>query len=146
MGDPSTYYLGRVVGLPNETLELRRRILYIDDKALMEQRVTIKPDDLLVADHLEEVSTEGAGSYRVFYQYDDDSRPKDDPTNGPFRIPGNSYFVMGDNRDNSEDSRYRGTVPRELIFGKPFMIYWSAKPDRTGDEQVRWDRVLTRIR
>ncbi len=144
-GDPSTYYLSRVTGLPGETLELRGRNLYIADKLLMEQRVTVKPDDLMESDHMEELSNEGTGSYQVFYQSDDDSIAQDDRAKGPFRIPNNQYFVMGDNRDNSEDSRYRGAVPRELIFGKAFMIYWS-ETVRGGAEQVRWDRVFTWVR
>ena len=120
-GDPSTYYIARVIGLPHETLALRGRTVYIDDKPVMEQRVTVERDNLLEEDHLKEVSTEGTGTYRVFYQLDDPN-PEDDLSRGPFRIPENSYFVMGDNRDNSEDSRYRGAVPRELIFGKPFFL------------------------
>jgi signal peptidase I len=94
-GDPSTYYLARVVGLPNETLELRGRTLYIDGKQVMEQRVTVNRDELPESDHLDEISTEGTGSYRVFYQFNVDSTPQDDPSRGPFRIPENSYFVMG---------------------------------------------------
>jgi signal peptidase I len=143
--DPGTYYLARVIGLPGETLEVRDRILFINGKQLMEQRVTVAPDVLFDSDHLEELSSEGSGSYRVFYQANDDSIPRDDSKKGPFPIPMNEYFVMGDNRDNSEDSRYRGTVPREFIFGKPFMIYWSSKPDRQGGE-ARWDRVATPVK
>lgn len=145
-GDAPTYYLSRVVGLPGETLEVRGRIVFVDEKQLMEQRVTVKPDNLYESDHLEELSTEGTGSYRVFYQSNDDSMPQDGRARGPFRIPQNHYFVMGDNRDNSEDSRYRGTVPRELIFGKAFMIYWSSNTDRAREEHVRWDRVFTRVK
>ncbi len=143
--DPVTYYLARVIGLPGETLEVHGRIIMIDDKQLMEQCVTVKPDDLFDSDHLEELSSEGSGSYRVFYQANDDSMPQDDRTKGPFRIPKNQYFVMGDNRDNSEDSRYRGTVPREFIFGKPFRIYWSTRADHEGGG-VRWERVSTPVR
>jgi signal peptidase I len=126
-GDPSTYFLAWVIGLPGETLELRDRIIFIGDKQLMEQRLTVKPDDLYESDHLEELSTEGTGNYRVFYQSDNEATPEDDRTKGPFQVPEKHYFVMGDNRDNRADSRYRGTVPRELIFGKAFMVYWSSE-------------------
>jgi signal peptidase I len=144
--DLSTYYLARVVGLPGETLQVRDKILYINDKQLMEQRVIVKPDDMFESDHLEELSTEGSGNYRVFYQSNDYPRPEDDKANGPFQIPENEYFVMGDNRDNSEDSRYRGSVPRELIFGKPFMIYWSSRTDRQGEAQPRWERIFSPVK
>jgi len=49
---------------------------------------------------------------------------------GPQRIPEKSFFAMGDNRDNSQDSRYWGFVPRDLIMGKAFVIYWSYETDR----------------
>jgi signal peptidase I len=48
-----------------------------------------------------------------------------DVVNGEVVVPPNSYFAMGDNRDNSLDSRYWGFVPRENIIGKPLLIYWS---------------------
>jgi signal peptidase I len=48
-----------------------------------------------------------------------------DVVSGEVVVPANRYFAMGDNRDNSSDSRYWGFVPRENIIGKPFLIYWS---------------------
>jgi signal peptidase I len=54
--------------------------------------------------------------------------------------------VLGDNRDNSLDSRFWGTVPRELIDGKPFMIYWSVARDESGKEATRWNRVFAKLK
>ena len=86
--------------------------------------------------------------------------------NGEIVVPSGSYFAMGDNRDNSSDSRYWGFVPRENIIGKPFLIYWSYRAsteDLTGDSagslvthlvdlgehfftRTRWNRTLRLVR
>jgi signal peptidase I len=153
--DLSTHFLSRVIGLPRESIEIRGKFVYINGSELPEQRVTVKPDNLLEAGLLEEFSTEGTGPYRVFYisregvdvaGVSPDLETGAFGTKSSFQIPDNEYYVMGDNRDNSEDSRYKGTVPRSLIFGKPTMIYWSAGRDKMGNETVRWDRIFTRIR
>lgn len=151
--DSSVLYVARVVGLPGELIEVRGRIVYINDKELPEQRVTVKPDSFLVG-FLEEISSEGSGSYRVFYgsrEGYDSTVPSDEEANefgigSPFRVPADNYFVMGDNRDNSSDSRFWGTVQQGLIFGKPTMIYWSSKFDETGSEEPKWERVFTKLR
>jgi signal peptidase I len=52
---------------------------------------------------------------------------------------------MGDNRDNAEDSRFWGALPRALVFGKPTMIYWSANRDEEGNDNPRWERVFKRL-
>ena len=145
--DPSTFYLARVVGLPGETIQIRGTTVYINERPLQEQKVTIREVDY--NDPLEELSTEGNGPYRVFYSSrsdDERSAISDDLIFGgqtPFQIPKDSYFVMGDNRDNSEDSRYRGAVPRELIWGKAVMVYYSTAMKT---DEPRWDRVFKKIR
>jgi signal peptidase I len=64
-------------------------------------------------------------------------------SNGELSIPPGSYFVLGDNRNDSEDSRYWGLVPREAIEGKPFLIYLSlSEPGGSLFKFARWERTL----
>ena len=66
---------------------------------------------------------------------------------GPVIVPADQYFVMGDNRDNSQDSRYWGYLPRHYVKGKALMIYWSFDSDNEGSlfTKVRWERLLHQI-
>ena len=136
--EDSNYYIKRVVGLPGETIQVRGNTIFINQRPLNEQRV--KADDgSSFESPLKEISTEGNGPYRVFYTETFDDRfatGGDFGTHTPFQIPNNSFFLMGDNRDNSEDSRWRGAVPRELIWGKPSIIYYSDT----------WERVFKKVR
>lgn len=151
---PAEQYVARIVGLPRETIEARDSLVYINGNPLPEQRVLVKPDYDFDSGVLEELSTEGSGPYRVFYYPRDperQSRTEDLSqttfgVRGPFHIPDNQYFVMGDNRDNSYDSRYQGIVPRELIWGKPTVIYWSSYSDQSHEEKIRWERISTRVK
>lgn len=146
--NPSEKRIARVVGLPGEKIELRGNSVYINGRELPEQRVMVQSNSEL-AEALRPVHTEGSGPYRVYYSEREGGPPEKADgifaTDGPFAIPANEYYVMGDNRDNAEDSRYWGTLPRALVFGKPTMIYWSASVEDGGVENVRWDRVFKRL-
>src|SRR5262249_51559341 len=62
------------------------------------------------------------------------------------KFDSDQYFCMGDNRDNSLDGRFWGTVPKEFIIGRPFMVYSSVEKDKHGNERTRWDRIFTRLK
>ncbi|HYS04508.1 MAG TPA: signal peptidase I [Candidatus Dormibacteraeota bacterium] len=100
--EPEKDYIKRVIGLPGEVLEVRSRVVYIDGKPLEEPYVIHR-------------NPPGLNS-------DQDNYP-------PTRIPENSLFCMGDNRDNSKDSRSWGFVPRDYVKGRAFMIWWSYDED-----------------
>ena len=132
--DDSNRYIKRVVGLPGETIQFRGRTIYINDRPLDEQKVLVK-DDFSGAPLQVLAKEGGSGPYPVFYtRTEDEEDPSLDVskfgTHEPFRLAADSYFLMGDNRDNSEDSRYRGPVPRNLIWGTAVLIYYSEHSDR----------------
>ncbi len=105
--EPSRDFIKRVIGLPGETVEMRNKRIFINGKELTEPYVHfLQPPT--GPPELSETT-----SYDVRENY------------GPVTVPTDEYFVMGDNRDNSEDSRYWGFLPRDSIKGNAMMVYWS---------------------
>lgn len=111
--DTSVDYIKRIVGIPGDIIEVRNKQLFRNGEAVREDYIQ----------YLEPSVT---------------NMPRRDNF-GPVEVPANSYFVMGDNRDNSEDSRFWGFVHRERIRAKAWRIYWS-----WGDV-IRWGRMGQRI-
>jgi signal peptidase I len=97
-----TPFVKRVIGLPGDVVEVRERDVFINNEKLDEP-------------------------YKVHLSPPSSYRPNVEPTT----IPPDNFFVMGDNRDNSLDSRYWGTVPRESVIGMPLFVYWSYESDKT---------------
>jgi signal peptidase I len=150
-GDQKVHYVKRVVGLPGETIHIVGHIVYIDGKELPEQRVQVW--DNANDDPLKEGPSEGEGSYRVFVQPDIEAADVlmrqsiyGFAVTDPFVIPDRQYFLMGDQRDNSQDSRVFGAVDGSLIVGKVVMVYWSESTSEGSDQGIRWKRIFSRPR
>jgi signal peptidase I len=146
--EPDRDFIKRVIGLPGETLEVREKKVYINGSALDE------PYAHYLAPAADESQYHEITSSDVRERY------------GPVTVPPDHYFMMGDNRDNSQDSRYWGFLPRENVKGRALLIYWSYEAERQDyqDEgagatvrglasvfihfftRTRWDRMLRQIR
>jgi signal peptidase I len=125
--DPERDFIKRVIGLPGETLEVRNKKVYIDGQPIDEPYVhfIFPPDE------------SGSGG-----SFTDPSRP----SYGPVTVPADAYFMMGDNRDNSQDSRYWGFMPRSYVKGKALFVYFSFGDRDAGlFSSVRWNRILHQI-
>jgi len=126
-GEPGLHLVKRVLGVPGDRLRLRQGVLYVNGNRQSEPYVI-----------------HSLGNYEPYR----DDFPATAPTaydpltpqwraeleqhlqDGELVVPANSYFAMGDNRDNSLDSRYWGFVPRENVIGTPIFIYWSFETPR----------------
>ena len=111
--EPDRDFIKRVIGLPGETVEPKAKKVYVNGTALDEPYVHFLEAPSTSVSPLNEVT-----SSDVRERY------------GPVTVPANQYFVMGDNRDNSQDSRYWGFLPRDLVKGKAVIIYWSYESGR----------------
>src|SRR3954469_20598533 len=98
--EPERDFIKRVIGLPGDTVELREKKVYVNGKALDEPYVHFLS------------APGGPSEFHEVTLFDVRERY------GPVTVPADHFFVMGDNRDNSQDSRYWGFLPRENIKGK----------------------------
>lgn len=135
--DPKVSYVKRVIGLPGDKVWVRGTTILVNDVELPEEKVTIRLQGSDSSSHPEirVKPSETGKSYRVYYD-DREHEPEDADLFGapdygvkePVIVPPDSYFAMGDNRDNSLDSRYWGFVPRSNIIGRALYVYWSFNP------------------
>lgn len=116
-------YVKRCIGLPGDHLKLVDKTVFINGKPLNEPYVIHQNDSLMYRDNF----PLGEPEYEEDPKMADRARRMlhDDVVNGELVIPPGFYFAMGDNRDNSLDSRYWGLVPRDNIVGKPLIVFWS---------------------
>jgi signal peptidase I len=126
--EPERDFIKRVIGLPGDRLELRRKKILINGQAIDEPYVHL----------LEPPPADGASpsdDLRAWY--------------GPVNVPEHQYFMMGDNRDNSQDSRYWGFLPESYVKGKALFIYFSFEENGSVANlfsDIAWGRILNRVR
>lgn len=141
--DPGKNYVKRLVGVPGDTLEMRARVLYLNHEPRSEAYA---------------LTSGAADMYASGMFWQCEHAPADLPGEacrptrdswGPIVVPDGRYFMMGDNRDDSEDSRYWGFVERDAIRGRPLFIYYSFDPGsgRAAPwfSSIRWSRVGGRV-
>jgi len=112
--DRSKDFIKRVIGVAGDTIEIKNKKIFINGKEY----------------------TDTYGIYSDSVIYPGSMQPRDNF--GPVTVPPKSLFVMGDNRDESADSRYWGFVELNDVEGKAFIIYWSWNSE---DQNLRWKRI-----
>ena len=136
--DLSLNLVKRVVGVPGDRIRIENKQLYRNGVKIHEPYAVHKTDYI--------------DSYRDNFPGEPNTRISDAAlemlekcvVNGELVVPPGQYFAMGDNRDNSSDSRYWGFVPRENIIGKPLIVYWSydAPTEHLASPSISLDHAL----
>ncbi|MBM3908899.1 MAG: signal peptidase I [Gemmatimonadetes bacterium] len=144
--DPTKDFVKRVVGLPGDTVGMVDGVLQRNGEAVREG----------YSSHTEPAVDPVAEEFRWQRRYLArrlrDAEPYRPSRNnwGPLVVPPSHLFVLGDNRDNSLDSRYWGFVPDSMVKGRPMLVYFSYSPDSVAPlpflTNIRWGRLGTRIR
>jgi signal peptidase I len=139
-----TDFIKRIVGLPGDTVEMRKDVLFVNGKEIPRCRVgdrsyrTRMPFENKWRDGKAELWIERHGEFQYTIA---ESLSGHKDSFGPVTVPDDRVFVLGDNRDNSNDSRYWGTVPIDNIKGRAMFIWWSNRRPHG----FQWDRVGTFI-
>jgi len=119
--NPQIDFIKRIIGMPGDTIEVKGEKVFINGKEVPLRFISKIQEDGTDKLIYEEILPNGVRHKIALYEYP--FIPRKDAYYA--KIPEGYYFVMGDNRDNSEDSRYWGLLPRENIVGKAFFIYFS---------------------
>lgn len=144
--DRTKNFVKRLVGLPGDTLEMEQGVLIRNGQRLDEAYTRhIEPNYDPMGDDFHWQRGFLVPNARASRAY----RPSRNNW-GPLVVPAHNYFVLGDNRDNSLDSRYWGFVPDTLVRGRPMFVYYSYVPDTSSSmswlTHVRWKRLFARIK
>ena len=155
-----TNYVKRVIGLPGDRIRIDGKDVIVNGEILPEHRIVVEERNDKAPLHILSPPTPMTDGerYNVYHRnyFDSDGRERNAfEGKDELVVPPTSYFVMGDNRDNSEDSRYWGFVPRDLVIGRAMFVYWSydesAPPSGYGFIgdfflNTRWSRTGTLVK
>ena len=135
---PGMYLVKRVIGTPGDRIHLKDGVVYLNGQAQNEPYVRHDPDKGPDPYRDDFPNAESDGGLLKTWQVEMSSYVD----NGDIVVPPDRYFVMGDNRENSWDSRYWGFVPKENLIGRPMFIYWSFEtPEDQYQKQDMGDRI-----
>jgi signal peptidase I len=144
--DPTKNFVKRLVGLPGDTVEMHDGTLVRNGASVQERYVEHTDPDI-------DPAPEDFRWQRDYVLRSGENVAGYHPSRnnwGPLVVPVGNYFVLGDNRDNSLDSRYWGFVADSLVKGRPLVIYYSYAPDTVDDfawlTHIRWTRLGERIK
>jgi len=136
-------FMKRVIGIPGDRIKIVRKMTFVNGSPRREPYAVFKTKYM---DSYRD-NFPGVGNANVYPGAMD--MLEHHVVNGEVVVPARSYFVLGDSRDSSLDSRYWGFVPEEDVIGKPLMIYWSKEPKQNGIFQsggsIRWNRLFKPI-
>nr|WP_281340551.1 signal peptidase I [Sulfurihydrogenibium sp. YO3AOP1] len=134
--DPSIDFIKRVIALPGDIVEVKNDIVYLNGKPLKREPAGFyEEENEKVKKYIETTYRSNGKPYSYTIMEIEDGIG---PDFGPIQVPPNSYFVMGDNRDNSKDSRFWGFVPDDYVIGQAFVIYFSIDLKKP---TIRFDRL-----
>jgi signal peptidase I len=142
--DSSKNFVKRLVGMPGDTLEMRDGELLVNGARQQEYYVTHTEPDV------DPSTADFDWQSKFLVNTAEAARVHPSRNNwGPLVVPGENYFVLGDNRDNSLDSRYWSFVPESLVRGRPMFVYYSYVPDSSTRfpwlTRIRWQRLGERV-
>ena len=128
-GDGQTKYIKRCVAVGGDTVEVKNKVLYVNGERFEDP------------EYAKYIDTTAGGQQVILPRRVGGQNSRDNF--GPYIVPRDSYFMMGDNRDNSHDSRWWRSVPKDMVLGEAMVIHWSWNEDKFTSPEVSVEDPLS---